>query len=496
MDELSFSMTKLSRSTLDSLGSKVAVPKYSNETLTPGIFHFGVGNFHRAHMAVYLDDLFNLGVDHDWALVGAGVMPSDEVTRQKLAAQDFLTTVVEQDNELSTAHVTSPMIDFIPPADKQAMIAKLCSESIRIVSLTITEGGYFIDASTGKFNPIHPAIVKDAENPADPATVFGFIVAGLSARRAANIPPFTVMSCDNVPHNGVVTRNSVVGLAKLIDPALAEWITANVAFPNGMVDRITPATGDRERKICAETFGVEDVWPVFCEEFKQWVLEDNFTCGRPSLEKVGVTFVKDVTPYENMKIRMLNGGHAVVAYVSGLLDIHFVHEAMENALVTAFLAKIEKDEIMPCVPPVPNTNLQDYLKLVERRFANPKIGDTIRRLCLDGSNRQPKFIVPSIADRLKAGKGIAGLALASALWCRYCYGTTDSGAVIEANDPNWEHLQSVSQTAKSDPKAWLAMADIYGDTAKSAIFVDAFSKALNDLWANGTAATVKAYTSG
>jgi mannitol 2-dehydrogenase len=487
--------TKLSLASLGKLGSKVATPKYTQASLKPGILHFGVGNFHRAHMAVYLDDLFNLGVDHDWALVGAGVMPSDEATRQKLASQDYLTTVVEQDNELSTAHITSPLVDFIAPADKAGMIAKLCAREIRIVSLTITEGGYFIDASTGKFNPDHPAIVKDVAHPDDPSTVFGFIVAGLAKRRAAGIPPFTVMSCDNVPHNGVVTRNSVVGLARLVDPALAEWITANVAFPNGMVDRITPATGDRERKICAEMFGVEDVWPVFCEEFKQWVLEDNFTCGRPSLEKVGVTFVKDVTPYENMKIRMLNGGHAVIAYVSGLLDIHFVHECMENPLVTAFLAKIEKEEIMPCVPPVPDTNLNDYLELVERRFANPKIGDTVRRLCLDGSNRQPKFIVPSVADRLKAGKGMAGLALASALWCRYCYGTTESGAVIEANDPNWDHLQAIARKAKDNPAAWLAMADIYGDTAKSPVFVEAFSNALRSVWAKGTEATVKAYLS-
>jgi mannitol 2-dehydrogenase len=485
--------TTLQLSTLGALAGKIATPKYSRSQLKAGIFHFGVGNFHRAHMAVYLDDLFNLGFDHDWALVGAGVMPSDEVTRQKLASQDFLTTVVEQDNDLSTAHVTGPLVDFISPGDKAGMIARLSSREIRIVSLTITEGGYFIDASTGKFNPSHPAIVRDAANPGEPSTVFGFIVAGLARRRAAGIPPFTVMSCDNVPHNGLVTRNSVVGLARLVDPALAEWITANVAFPNGMVDRITPATGDRERKICADMFGIDDVWPVFCEEFKQWVLEDNFTMGRPALEKVGVTFVKDVTPYENMKIRMLNGGHAVIAYISGLMDIHFVHECMENPLVAAFLEKVEKEEIMPCVPPVPNTNLNDYLNSVQHRFANPKIGDTVRRLCLDGSNRQPKFIVTSIADRLKAGKGIVGLALESALWCRYCHGTTDSGKVIEPNDPNWDRLQAVAKKAKADPKAWLAMADIYGETAKSPVFVEAFTTALNAVWAKGAEATTRAY---
>lgn len=491
MDEL-----KLSLENLPEIAKKIPVPTYARSSLKQGIMHFGVGNFHRAHLAVYLDDLFNKGLNHDWALVGAGVMPSDEAMRQRLAAQDYLTTVVEQDNDLSTAHITGPMIDFDSPNDKPAIMARLCDPTIRIVSLTITEGGYFIDPATGKFNPAHPAIVHDGASPHDPTTVFGFIVAGLAARRATGIPAFTVMSCDNVPHNGVVTKNAVVGLARLSNAALAEWINSNVAFPNGMVDRITPATGDRERKICAEVFGVADTWPIFCEEFKQWVVEDNFPSGRPAWEKVGATFVEDVTPYEHMKIRILNGGHAVIAYIAGLLDIHFVHEAMENPVVSGFLAKIEQEEIIPTVPPVPDTDLQDYYKLIVRRFSNPKIADTIRRLCLDGSNRQPKFIVPVVADRLKAGKGIKGLALESALWCRYCFGTTDSGVVIEPNDPSWDRLQKTAQAAKVDPNAWLSMSDIYGDVAHNPEFRDAFVAALNTIWTKGAKASVEEYLAG
>jgi mannitol 2-dehydrogenase len=491
MDEL-----KLSLATLPAIGKKIPVPTYKRSALKPGIMHFGVGNFHRAHLAVYLDDLFNLGLDHDWALVGAGVMPSDETMRQRLAAQDYLTTVVEQDNDLSSAHVTGPMIDFISPNDKVAMMAKLCDKAIRIVSLTITEGGYFIDPATGKFNPSHPAIAHDGAHPHVPTTVFGFIVAGLAARRAAGIAAFTVMSCDNVPHNGVVTKNAVVGLARISNPALADWITKNVAFPNAMVDRITPATGDRERQICAKDFGVTDSWPIFCEEFKQWVVEDNFPSGRPAWEKVGATFVKDVTPYEYMKIRILNGGHAVIAYIAGLLDIEFAHEAMQHPIVHAFFVKIQQEEIIPTVLPVPNTNLQEYYKLIDRRFSNPKIADTIRRLCLDGSNRQPKFIVPVIADQLKAGRSIKGLALESALWCRYCAGTTDSGAVIDANDPSWDRLQKTATAAKVNPMIWLAMSDIYGDVGTSPIMRTEFSAALNSLWTNGTKTTVEAYLAG
>lgn len=486
---------RLSLANLGKLGAKVAVPAYNRAALTPGILHFGVGNFHRAHLAVYLDDLFNQGLDHDWGIIGAGVMAFDEKIRDALAPQDYLSTIVEQDNDRSAARVTAPLIGFIPPSDKAALLKQLGDPAIRIVSLTITEGGYFINPATNTFDPASPAIARDAANPDHPSTVFGFIVAGLKARRAAGVPPFTVMSCDNVPHNGVVARNAVAGLARLMDGDLGKWIEANVAFPNAMVDRITPATGDRERKIAAETFGVDDSWPVFCEEFKQWVLEDHFTAGRPAFEKAGATIAKDVTPYEHMKLRILNGGHAVIAYPGGLMDVHFVHEAMEHPLIKGFLDKVEREEIIPTVPPVPNTNIEDYYKLIVRRFSNPKIGDTERRLCLDGSNRQPKFIVPVAADNLKAGRSIKGLALESALWCRYCYGETDGGKIIEPNDPNWDRLQALSRKAKADPLAWLSMDDIYGDVAKAETFREAFATSLRSLWRDGTVRTLEAYLS-
>lgn len=486
-------MVNLNLANIAKLGAKVSVPKYARSALSPGIVHLGVGNFHRAHLAVYLDELFNLGLNHDWAIIGAGVMPSDEAMRQKLASQDYLTTVVEQEAAVSKARVTGAMIDFIPPADRARLVEILSSPSTRIVSLTVTEGGYMIDPATGKFDPNHPALQKDAKNPDDPTTAFGLILRGLKLRRDRGLAPYTVMSCDNVPHNGVVTRNVVAGLAALMDLQLAEWVKSSVAFPNGMVDRITPATSDRERKVCAEEFGVEDQWPVFCEEFKQWVVEDNFPLGRPQWEKVGAQFVKDVTPWEYMKIRILNGGHAVIAYIGGLMDIHFVHEAMETPLIKNYLKKVTDDEIRPTVHPVPGTDLQDYQKLIERRFANPKIGDTIRRLCLDGSNRQPKFIVPPIADRLKDGKSIFGLALESALWCRYCFGLSDSGKVIEPNDPNWSHLQAKAKLAKVNPQVWLDMAEIYGDVGQHPVMQRLFADYLAAIWKDGAEATVKSY---
>lgn len=484
--------TKLSAAALSAI-TTATIPAYDRSVLTSGIVHFGVGNFHRAHQAVYLDDLFASGADHDWALVGAGVREADEAMRQKLLAQDWLTTVVEQEADSSSARVTGAMIDYLRPGDAPAIIARLADPAIRIVSLTITEGGYYIDPASQAFDPTHPDIAYDIAHIEAPKTAFGLILAGLIRRRSFNIRPFTVMSCDNIPGNGHVTENAVVGLAQLVDPALAQWVKANVAFPSGMVDRITPATSDRERTLLADTFGIDDNWPVFCESFRQWVLEDNFPAGRPALEKVGVQFVKDVAPYEHMKIRILNGGHATIAYPAGLLDIHFVHEAMDHATIAQFLAKVETDEIIPVVPPVPDTDLHDYLALCQRRFANPKIGDTVRRLAFDGSNRQPKFIIPSALDRISVAQSVTGLALVSALWCRYCYGMSDSGAVIEPNDPSWDRLTTQAHLARNNPQAWLTMTDIYGDLAQAPSFIAAFSNALTTLWNIGTKATLERY---
>jgi mannitol 2-dehydrogenase len=487
---------KLSSSTLGQLPSKVVVPRYDRSKLTPGILHFGVGNFHRAHQAVYLDELLSTGRDHDWAIVGAGVLPADVAARARLKEQDWLTTVVEQDSGHMSARVTGGMVDYLTPGETALILDRLADPAIRIVSLTITEGGYYIDPASGVFNPKHPDIAADAANIASPRTVFGLILAGLMRRRATGTLPFTVMSCDNIPHNGHVARDAVTGLAALVDPRLADWINENVAFPNGMVDRITPATTDRERQVLKDEFGVEDNWPVFCEPFRQWVLEDNFPTGRPAFEQVAVEFVADVSPFELMKIRILNGGHAVIAYPAGLMDIHFVHEAMQEPLIRAFLLKVEREEIIPVVPPVPGVVLEEYRALTERRFSNPKIGDTVRRLCLDGSNRQPKFIIPTIDDRLKAGQGIDGLALESALWCRYCFGTTDSGAEIAPNDPNWDRMQATARAAKDNPSAWLAMEDIYGEVGRSPVFAAAFGKHLKALWKERARTVLERYLAG
>jgi mannitol 2-dehydrogenase len=487
---------KLSSAALAQLPPGVRTPSYRRADLKAGIVHIGVGNFHRAHQAVYLDDLFNAGSDRDWAIVGAGVREPDVAMREQLMAQDWLTTVVEQEARATAVRVTGAMIDFINPFETEAMLAALAQPEIRIVSLTVTEGGYYISPATQRFDPTHPDIDYDAKHPDAPRTAFGLIAAGLERRRGAGVAAFTVMSCDNIPGNGHVCQNAVAGLAELSDPDLGGWIRANVAFPNSMVDRITPATTDRERAILRDVHGIEDNWPVFCEEFRQWVVEDRFPAGRPALDKVGVTFTSDVAPYELMKIRILNGGHAAIAYPAGILDIHFVHEAMEDPQITAFLETLSEREIIPVVPPPPQVYLEAYREKVAERFANPKIGDTISRLCLDGSNRQPKFILPTVRDRVAVGASVKGLALVSAMWCRYCYGETESGKTIPPNDPSWDRLQAAAQPARNDPRAFLAMRDIFGELADNPAYIGAFSGALASLWANGVRATLTDYING
>jgi mannitol 2-dehydrogenase len=484
---------KPNNTNLKDLPASVAAPRYDRTGLRPGIVHIGCGNFHRAHMAVYLDDLFALGRSQDWAIIGAGVRAGDAKMRAALAEQDYMSSVIELSPGNLSARLIGAMVDFVPVEDGNgALIAAMSDPAIRIVSLTVTEGGYFTDPNTGTFSPDHDDIRHDAAHPEAPRTAFGAIARALHNRRKAGVPPFTVMCCDNLPHNGHVTHDAVVGVARQVDAELADWISATVAFPNAMVDRITPATGPREIGL-AKTFGIDDAAPVTCEPFRQWVMEDKFPQGRPELEAVGVTFTDRVDLFEMMKIRILNGGHAIIAYPGGLAGIELVGEAMADGQIRSFLDTVLTTEVLPIVPPVPGTDLMDYKSLIVSRFSNPEIADTIRRLCLDGSNRQPKFIIPSIRDALSKGTPCEGLILLSAMWCRYCAGADEAGQTIAPNDPNWDMLTERAKAAKANPAAWLSLSTVYGDLAENAEFAAKFATALKTVWDKGSRAAMADY---
>lgn len=465
------------------------MPSYKRADLSPGILHIGMGNFHRAHQAVYLDRLFDLGEGHDWAIVGAGVMPFDAERRAALEAQDWLTTVVELSPGTYEARVTGAMIDFCP-IDAQAIIQRIASPEIRIVSLTITEGGYFIDAASGSFDAAHSDIRHDASTPESPVTVFGILLAGLRLRRKRGHPPPTILSCDNIPENGHVTRQALAGLAGLICTELQDWITNDLAFPNSMVDRITPATSAAKRAMVAETFCINDAAPVVCEPFTQWVMEDHFPLGRPALEKVGVQFVDDIAAYETMKLRILNASHAALSYPAALMGYDCVHEAVADRDITDWILHLMRTEVIPVLAPIPGVDYQQYLATCLDRFANAEVRDTIARLCQDGSNRQPKFILPTIADALNTGGPLDALALEVTLWCRYC---AESDVL---DDPRAERLREAARQSRRRPTAFLDLTEIFGNLGQQERFAQAFARQVEAVWTGDVRSVLRSLLNG
>lgn len=486
-------LVKLGQEGLRHLPDAVQRPTYDRAALTAGIVHIGLGNFHRAHQAWYLHRLMQQGEAFDWAIVGAGVRPFDKIQRERLAAQDFLTTLIELSPDGCNAEVVGSMIDFAKVGQGNApLIARMAKPDIRIVALTVTEGGYYIDPATKGFDAAHPDIQRDAANPDSPETAFGAIVAALKFRRDSGIGPFAGLSCDNLQGNGKILRQTVVSLARLSDPDLAEWIDRKCTFPNSMVDCIVPATGPNELDLVRE-LGVDDAAPVTHEPFRQWVIEDDFCAGRPDWDKVGAIFSSTVHDYEAMKIRILNGGHQVVAAPGEVLSLATIADCIAHEKISALFGKVMREEICPNVKPVPGTLPVDYVAQVHKRFSNRRIGDTTRRVAFDGSSRHPGFLVPAIRDALAAGMPIVGLALIEAVWARMCEGTREDGSTIEPNDPVWDDLTAVAKDAKLNPGVWLEQRQFYGDVADAQPFAAAFAKWLPMIWDRGIEATIDAY---
>ncbi|MGR3454740.1 mannitol dehydrogenase family protein [Pseudooceanicola sp.] len=486
---------KLSQANLSRLPQDMTGPAYDRAALTPGIVHIGLGNFHRAHQAWYLHRLMQQGAARDWAIIGAGVRPYDATLRAKLMAQDCLTTLIELDPSGKSAEVVGAMTDYVAVEEGHGpLIARMADPAIRIVSLTVTEGGYYLTGDKG-FDADHPDMVHDATHPDRPRTAFGAMIAALALRRESGAGPFTCQSCDNLQGNGAVLRQTLVSLARMSDPGLADWIGDTCSFPNAMVDCIVPATGPRELALVRE-FGIEDAAPVTHENFRQWVMEDDFCAGRPDWDRAGATFTDRVHDYETMKIRILNGGHQVISDVGEVMGVETIAECMAHPAVHALFRKVETEEIVPHVAPVPGCTAAEYLDLIARRFANPEIADTTRRVAFDGSSRHPGFILPSVRDGLAAGTPVAGLALVSAAWARYCLGRREDGSDVASNDPHWEMLNRVAAEAKDRPAAWLEMRQCYGDLADQPRFSESFAKWLRMIYAEGMEATITAYLKG
>ncbi|WP_425144922.1 mannitol dehydrogenase family protein [Deinococcus sp.] len=483
---------KLNLAALLHLPPDVAVPAYDPQTLTTGIVHFGVGGFHRSHEAMYLDRLLNAGGNADWAICGVGVLPHDARMRDVLAAQDHLYTLLTKSPEdVSVARVIGSIHDFLfAPDDPEAVIERLSDPGTRIVSLTVTEGGYSINNATGEFDASTPGVRHDLEAGAVPQTVFGLVTEGLRRRRERGLAPFTVMSCDNLPGNGHVAQHAFTAFARLKDAELGEWIAQQVAFPNSMVDRITPVTSDQTRAELAAEYGIEDAWPVLAESFTQWVLEDHFPLGRPALETVGVQVVTDVEPYELMKLRLLNASHQAMSYLGLLAGYRYAHEVCQQPDFAEFLLGYMAQEATPTLRPVPGIDLNAYRHQLIERFSSTAIQDTLARLIVDGSERIPKFLLPVIREQLARGGDIRRSALVVASWSAYIAAAA-AGRFPELVDPRAAELSAAALREAQQPGALLELSDIFGELGRHPAFRAAYSEMRASLERHGPLGAVQ-----
>jgi mannitol 2-dehydrogenase len=488
----------LTNQNLQSIGEQVPVPTYDRSRVTTGVVHFGVGGFHRAHQAMYHDRLLNDGKALDWGICGVGVMPPDRRMKEALDAQDGLyTLVLKHPDGTYEPRVIGSIIEYLfAPDDPEVVIEKMAAESTRIVSLTVTEGGYNIHAVTGEFDTTNPAVVADLEPGAVPKTTFGLITEALARRRERGIAPFTVMSCDNLQGNGHLTQMVFTAFARLRDPGLADWVQREVRFPNSMVDRITPVTTDADRGEVRERFGIDDRWPVVCEPFTQWVLEDSFTVGRAPYEDAGVQLVDDVVPYELMKLRLLNAGHQGLAYFGHLCGYRLVHEAAQDPLFQRFLLGYMDEEATPTLAPVPGVDLDEYKRTLIERFSNPEVRDTIARLGAESSDRIPKWVLPVIREQLKKGGEIKRATAIVASWARYAEGVDEQGQPIQVVDRLKDSLMQIAGRNREDPDAFIANRELFGDLVDDKRFVTAYRWALASLHERGARATLESLVEG
>jgi len=479
----------LDAETLDAIRPPVVTPGYDRRRLSPAIIHLGVGGFHRAHQAVYLDDLAGLG--GDWGERGVGVLPQDRAMASALRPQGGLYTLLVRRAQADEARVIGSLLDYLfAPEQPEAVLGALADASTCIVSMTITEGGYNVNETTGVFDAANEAVQADLRRPGSPATVFGYLTEALDRRRRAGIPPFTVLSCDNVQGNGHVTQTALVSFARLRDDSLADWIERHVAFPNSMVDRITPQTTDAERELVTREFGIADRWPVVTEPFRQWVVEDVFSGGRPALEEVGVQMVQDVHPYETMKLRLLNASHSSMGYLGAVAGYRTIDAVMADPHFRTFIERQMREEVEPLLPPVPGVDLDAYQRTLIERFSNPKIRDQVARVCQDGSARVPKFLLPALHAALNAGRPHRWLTLGLAGWLRYLAGVDDQGERIALQDTRAPELQPLAVAGRDDPRPLLALRDLFGDLADHEAFVAELQAALRELYARGARATL------
>lgn len=480
----------LRNSTLAELDRSIVRPTYDRSRTFPGLVHIGVGGFNRSHLAVYLDELLTRGEALRWGEFGVGLMPGDKEIHEGLAAQDYLYSLMSMDTGEESLRVVGSLTGHAyAPEAQEAVLERMVAAECAIVSLTVTEGGYFEDAS-GRFMEDHPDIRHDLEHHATPRTWLGFVAEAADRRMKFGREPFTLMSCDNVHANGEVARKALLAFAAARSDVLSNWIEANVSFPNSMVDRITPRTTDENRAIIGAKFGVADRVPVVTEPFIQWILEDRFVSGRPAFEKAGAQLTADVAPFEKMKMRILNGGHLTLAFLGDLLGFNYVLETAADAqlrqLLIAYMA-----EVRPTVPALKGIDLVEYSEVVVKRFSNTAIKDQVARICSEGCAKVNKFLVPPLADLLKAGAKPRVVPLVLAGWLHYQRGTDENGRAMLMADQQIDYLKPFIDSGCREARLALEVRAIFGELAASyPHLVSAVQAELDAMRAGGVRAAI------
>ncbi len=467
---------------------------YSRESISAGILHFGVGNFHRAHLESYTSALLKSDDQASWGVCGAMIMPQDERLYRALKSQDgiYSLTVCGRDGVNKTEWIGS-LVELLWSGESvEAIINKVADPAIRIISLTITEGGYNIDKASGEFILSSESVDYDIKNPSTPTTVFGIVTEGLRRRIAAGAGAVTILSCDNLQHNGNTCARAFNSFFEAQDSAVAQWAAENVTYPNSMVDRITPATTPADVERINKTLDVADAAPVYCEDFIQWVIEDKFVAGRPAWESVGVEFTDDVAPYENMKLSLLNASHTLLSYPSMLSGFRRVDEAMRDERIIAFVRAFMDKDATPYVPAPRNTDLDLYKQTLVERFANSAVSDQIARLCGDGASKFPVYVVPIAAKMVAAGDDMTRIAYLVAAYRHYLkFHTDDAGASFELFDP-WITAEDWSAIESSEALDFLATSPFGGvDLAGSAPFVELYTAMVASIAERGAMATLE-----
>jgi len=495
---------------LQALAPDVARPAYDRGALRAGIVHLGLGAFARGHLAAVNEAAIHASGDPRWGICGVSLRQAD--TRDALAPQDGLYTLALRSSDAEgrpqarLAVIGCLLETLVAPEDPQAVLARIASPYTRIVSLTVTEKGYCHDPASGALNLAHPDIVHDLGQPLAPRSTIGFLVWGLQRRRAAGLGPVTLLSLDNLPSNGHLLRGLVLAFAAQVDARLAEWIGQACTFPCSMVDRIVPRTTDEDRAAVAQALGMTDAWPVQAEPFLEWVVEDHFAADRPDWAAGGARFAAEAAPFETLKLRMVNGAHSALAYLSVMAGWATVDQAVAQPALRRYLADLMRTEIAPTLPALPGLDLAAYQERLLQRYANPALRHQTRQIAMDGSQKMPQRLLGTVRARLAADRPITGLALALAGWLHFLRGVDQAGRRYPIEDPLAETLaqrltraEAAACDAPPGPAAALAwaremtaLAAVFGDLGGDARFVREVAQAAQSLRTLGVAGALDA----